>query len=136
MTSRQAKENADELVAKKKDIDAQVIAKRVEAKELEAKMRQKASTAGNIVGTDVPISLTEVRPPALPALRCSTESTPRQTHHLVTPTCSCARLISVGRYRWRIGGYRTGPRDKRKEDLSTHDRRGFVAGPWPVPLPT
>ncbi|KAI0767420.1 serine-tRNA ligase [Fomes fomentarius] len=56
---KKAKENADELVAKKKDIDAQVIAKRVEAKELEAKMRQKASTAGNIVGKDAPVSLTE-----------------------------------------------------------------------------
>ena len=33
-----AKENADELVAKKKEIDAQVIAKRNEAKELEAQM--------------------------------------------------------------------------------------------------
>ena len=56
-----AKENADELVAKKKEIDAQVIAKRNEAKELEAQMRQKASTVGNIVGKDVPVSLTEVR---------------------------------------------------------------------------
>ena len=57
----QAKENADELVAKKKEIDAQVVAKRAEAKELEAKMRQKASTAGNIVGKDVPVSMSEVR---------------------------------------------------------------------------
>ncbi len=57
----QAKENADELVAKKKDLDAQVAAKRAEAKEMEAKMRQKASTAGNIVGKDVPVSMTEVR---------------------------------------------------------------------------
>lgn len=58
----QAKENADELVAQKKDIDAQVIAKRLEAKEFEQKMRQKASTVGNIVGKDVPVSITEVRP--------------------------------------------------------------------------
>ena len=57
----QAKENADELVAKKKELDAQVVAKRTEAKELEASMRQKASTAGNIVGKDAPVSLTEVR---------------------------------------------------------------------------
>ncbi|KAI0325504.1 serine-tRNA ligase [Cubamyces sp. BRFM 1775] len=52
-------QNADELVAKKKGIDAQVVAKRAEAKELEAKMRQKASTVGNIVGKNVPVSLTE-----------------------------------------------------------------------------
>ena len=57
----QAKENADELVAQKKDLDAMVAAKRAEAKELEAKMRQKASTAGNIVGKDVPVSMSEVR---------------------------------------------------------------------------
>ena len=49
------------MVAKKKGIDAQVAAKRAEAKELEAKMRQKASTVGNIVGKNVPVSLTEVR---------------------------------------------------------------------------
>lgn len=57
----QAKENADELVAKKKELDAQVLAKRAESKEFEQKMRQKASTVGNIVGKDVPVSLTEVR---------------------------------------------------------------------------
>ena len=57
----QAKENADELVAQKKDLDAKVAAKRAEAKEMEASMRQKASTVGNIVGKDVPVSLTEVR---------------------------------------------------------------------------
>ncbi|KAM5545912.1 hypothetical protein V8D89_000038 [Ganoderma adspersum] len=56
---KKAKENADELVAKKKEIDAQVIAKRNEAKEVEAKMRQRASTVGNIVAKDVPVSLTE-----------------------------------------------------------------------------
>ncbi|KAI0717897.1 serine-tRNA ligase [Cerioporus squamosus] len=56
---KKAKENADELVAKKKDLDAQVAAKRAEAKEMEAKMRQKASMAGNIVGKDVPVSMTE-----------------------------------------------------------------------------
>jgi hypothetical protein len=57
----QAKENADDLVAKKKDLDAQVEAKRKETKEYEIVMRQKASTAGNIVGKDVPVSSTEVR---------------------------------------------------------------------------
>ncbi|EKM57180.1 uncharacterized protein PHACADRAFT_254765 [Phanerochaete carnosa HHB-10118-sp] len=56
---KKAKENADELVAKKKQLDEQVAAKRVESKEHEAKMRQKAATLGNIVGKDVPVSLTE-----------------------------------------------------------------------------
>ncbi|PIL29037.1 hypothetical protein GSI_09085 [Ganoderma sinense ZZ0214-1] len=56
---KKAKENADELVAKKKEIDAQVIAKRNEAKDVEAKMRQRASTVGNIVAKGVPVSLTE-----------------------------------------------------------------------------
>ncbi|KAI1787265.1 serine-tRNA ligase [Ganoderma leucocontextum] len=56
---KKAKENADELVAKKKEIDAQVVAKRNEAKEFEAKMRQRASTVGNIVAKDVPVSVTE-----------------------------------------------------------------------------
>jgi seryl-tRNA synthetase len=56
----QAKEPADDLVAAKKEIDDQVEAKKKEAKEFEAKMRQKASTVGNIVGKNVPVSLTEV----------------------------------------------------------------------------
>ena len=56
-----SRRTARTLVAKKKEIDAQVVAKRAEAKELEAKMRQKASTAGNIVGKDVPVSMCEVR---------------------------------------------------------------------------
>jgi len=55
----QAKENADELVAKKKELDAQVIAKRAESKEFAQKMRQKASTVGNIVGKGVPVSMNE-----------------------------------------------------------------------------
>lgn len=58
--THQAKENADDLVAKKKEIDAQVEAKRKEARECEAKMRAIASTAGNIVGKAVPVSKTEV----------------------------------------------------------------------------
>ena len=45
---------------KKKQLDAQVEAKRKETKEYEITMRQKASTAGNIVGKDVPVSSTEV----------------------------------------------------------------------------
>ncbi|KAI0795762.1 serine-tRNA ligase [Abortiporus biennis] len=56
---KKAKENADDLVAKKKEIDAQVIAKRNESKELEAKMRTKASTVGNLVGKNVPVSMDE-----------------------------------------------------------------------------
>ncbi len=47
-------------MAQKKEIDAQVIAKRNESKELEQKMRQKASTVGNLVGKDVPVSMNEV----------------------------------------------------------------------------
>ena len=57
----QAKENADELVAKKKELDALVVAKKAEAKEFEQKMRQKASTVGNIIGPNVPVSMNEVR---------------------------------------------------------------------------
>jgi len=56
---KKAKENADELVAKKKDLDEQVAAKRAESKEFEVKMRQKASTVGNLVNSKVPVSLTE-----------------------------------------------------------------------------
>jgi seryl-tRNA synthetase len=56
---KKAKENADELVASKKDLDAQVEAKRKETKEFELKMRQRASAIGNIVGKNVPVSQTE-----------------------------------------------------------------------------
>ncbi|KAF8802386.1 serine-tRNA ligase [Phlegmacium glaucopus] len=56
---KKAKEPADELVATKKEIDAQVEEKKKEAREFEIKMRQKASTVGNIVGKNVPVSLTE-----------------------------------------------------------------------------
>jgi seryl-tRNA synthetase len=48
-------------VAAKKELDAKVDAMRKESKDFEAKMRQKASTIGNIVGKDVPVSQTEVR---------------------------------------------------------------------------
>jgi hypothetical protein len=58
--SFQAKENADDLVAKKKEIDAQAEAKRKQAKEHEVALRVRASTVGNIVGKDVPVSNTEV----------------------------------------------------------------------------
>ena len=56
----QAKENADDLLAEKKAIDAQVDAKRKEAREAELAMRQKAGTIGNIVNKGVPVSQTEV----------------------------------------------------------------------------
>ncbi|KAF7343457.1 Serine-tRNA ligase [Mycena venus] len=56
---KKAKEPADDLIAAKKELDAKVDAIRKEAKELETKMRQKASLVGNIVGKDVPVSQTE-----------------------------------------------------------------------------
>ncbi|TFY74362.1 hypothetical protein EWM64_g9650, partial [Hericium alpestre] len=56
---KKAKENADDLVAQKKALDAQVEAKRKETREYEIQMRQKASTIGNVVGKAVPISQTE-----------------------------------------------------------------------------
>ncbi|KAJ3994314.1 hypothetical protein F5050DRAFT_1800765 [Lentinula boryana] len=56
---KKAKESADDLVAKKKELDAQVEAKRKETKEFEALMRKKASGVGNIVGPKVPVSTTE-----------------------------------------------------------------------------
>ncbi|EIM87313.1 serine-tRNA ligase [Stereum hirsutum FP-91666 SS1] len=58
-SKKKAKENADELVAQKKALDAQVEAKRKETREFEVTMRQKASTIGNIVGKGAPVSLTE-----------------------------------------------------------------------------
>lgn len=57
----QAKEPADDLVSKKKEIDAKVEAKVKEAKEFEAKMRLKACGVGNLVGKNVPVSVTEVK---------------------------------------------------------------------------
>ena len=56
----QAKENADDLLTEKKAIDAQVDAKRKDARDAELAMRQKASTIGNIVNKGVPVSQTEV----------------------------------------------------------------------------
>ncbi|KAG6837482.1 hypothetical protein H0H93_009025 [Arthromyces matolae] len=56
---KKAKEPADDLVAEKKAIDAEVEDRKKEAKEFEAKMRQKAGTIGNIVGAKAPVSLTE-----------------------------------------------------------------------------
>ncbi|KAF9067432.1 hypothetical protein BDP27DRAFT_1328834 [Rhodocollybia butyracea] len=56
---KKAKEPADDLVAQKKDLDAQVEAKRKETKEYEILMRKKVSGIGNIVGPKVPVSTTE-----------------------------------------------------------------------------
>lgn len=56
---KKAKENADDLMAKKKDFDAQIDANRKKTKEFEATMRAKASGVGNIVGKNVPVSQTE-----------------------------------------------------------------------------
>ncbi|KAG5644683.1 hypothetical protein DXG03_007983 [Asterophora parasitica] len=56
---KKAKESADELVSAKKAIDAEVEARKKQAKEFEIKMRQKAGTIGNIVGPNAPVSQTE-----------------------------------------------------------------------------
>ncbi|RDB19707.1 Serine--tRNA ligase, cytoplasmic [Hypsizygus marmoreus] len=56
---RKAKGPADDLIAAKKVIDDEVETRKKEAKEFEIKMRQKASTIGNIVGKNAPVSLTE-----------------------------------------------------------------------------
>ncbi|KAG8216024.1 serine-tRNA ligase [Butyriboletus roseoflavus] len=58
-TKKKAKEPADDLVAQKKVLDAEVEAKRKETREYELLMRQKASNVGNLVAKDVPVSLTE-----------------------------------------------------------------------------
>ena len=60
-TPSQAKENADDLLAEKKGIDARIDAKRKETRDAEIALRQKAGTIGNIVNKDVPVSQTEVR---------------------------------------------------------------------------
>ncbi|KAL9936736.1 hypothetical protein V8E36_004804 [Tilletia maclaganii] len=56
---RKAKQSADEELAKKKDLDAHLVALRPTVAEKEAAMRAKAVTIGNIVGDKVPISQTE-----------------------------------------------------------------------------
>ncbi|KAG6335169.1 hypothetical protein ID866_3913 [Astraeus odoratus] len=58
-TKKKAKQPADDLVAQKKALDAQVDAKRKETREYEMLMRQRASMVGNLVAKDVPVSLTE-----------------------------------------------------------------------------
>ncbi|KDQ56895.1 hypothetical protein JAAARDRAFT_158131 [Jaapia argillacea MUCL 33604] len=56
---KKAKQNADDLVTSKKEIDAEIDAKKKSTKEFELTMRVKASLVGNLVGKDVPDSLTE-----------------------------------------------------------------------------
>ncbi|KAH9974264.1 serine-tRNA ligase [Lactifluus volemus] len=56
---KKAKENADDLLAEKRAIDAQVDAKRKEARDAELAMRHRAGTIGNIVSKGVPVSQTE-----------------------------------------------------------------------------
>ncbi|GAA5854441.1 hypothetical protein JCM8547_001823 [Rhodosporidiobolus lusitaniae] len=54
-----AKENADDLKAKKAEIDAQIATLGAKAVEQENNMRKKANTIGNIVHESVPVSMTE-----------------------------------------------------------------------------
>ncbi|KAG9098919.1 Cytosolic seryl-tRNA synthetase [Ceratobasidium sp. 370] len=56
---RKAKENADELQAEKAKLDAQVAEMEKSVAEEERLMRAKASTIGNLVGKNVPVSQTE-----------------------------------------------------------------------------
>jgi len=56
---KKAKENADDIIAKRVELLAQVETRKKATKEFEATMRVKASTVGNIVGSKVPVSMTE-----------------------------------------------------------------------------
>lgn len=56
---RKAKENADDLLAEKVKLDAQVAEMEKSVAEEERLMRAKATTIGNLVGKDVPVSQTE-----------------------------------------------------------------------------
>ncbi|KAF9777519.1 serine-tRNA ligase [Thelephora terrestris] len=57
--AKSANQVQKEIAVKKKEIDAQAEAKRKQAKEHEVALRVRASTVGNIVGKDVPVSNTE-----------------------------------------------------------------------------
>jgi seryl-tRNA synthetase len=57
---RKAKESADELMAKKVEMDKRLAEMKPQVAAAEAKMRAKAGEIGNIVGDKVPISQTEV----------------------------------------------------------------------------
>lgn len=56
---KKAKESADELMEKKKDMDKQILEYRPKVNEAEAIMRREAGKIGNIVGDKVPISMNE-----------------------------------------------------------------------------
>lgn len=56
---KKAKENADDLIAERTKLMQEVEKRKQESKEHEVLMRRKASTVGNLVGKDVPVSLTE-----------------------------------------------------------------------------
>lgn len=58
----QAKQPADDLVAAKKQLDDEQAKLKQRSKDAEEIMRVKASTVGNLVAKDVPVSLTEVSP--------------------------------------------------------------------------
>ncbi|PWN30257.1 serine-tRNA ligase [Jaminaea rosea] len=58
-TKKKAKQDADEELAKKKDLDKKLADLKPEVAAKEKKMRDKAGTIGNIVGPKVPISQTE-----------------------------------------------------------------------------
>lgn len=55
-----AKENADDLIAKKAEIDKEIAALRIKEGEAELALKSEATKIGNIVHPSVPISLTEV----------------------------------------------------------------------------
>jgi seryl-tRNA synthetase len=56
----QVKQPADDLVASKKELDEEQVKLKQKSRDAEENMRVKASTVGNIVAKDVPVSLTEV----------------------------------------------------------------------------
>jgi seryl-tRNA synthetase len=58
--TRQAKENADGLLAQKNDLDAEIAALKVNEVEAEASLRKKANSIGNLVHDSVPVSNDEV----------------------------------------------------------------------------
>ncbi|KZT54485.1 serine-tRNA ligase [Calocera cornea HHB12733] len=53
---RKAKENAEELIADKSKLDAEIAGAKKKVAEAEAAMRAKAATVGNLVYKDVPVS--------------------------------------------------------------------------------
>jgi len=56
----QAKETADDLLAEKNQLDAEIVELKKQVGEAEIVMKSKCSTIGNVVGKDVPVSQTEV----------------------------------------------------------------------------